>query len=117
MSLETENRIAHYQFRKQIFPFLRPHQLNKKCYTDTLKWRISGKVKYTQIFFLAKSIMVVCISITYVVKAYTAYEDFFVNYDTHTRIVSDNCQAKDKSKKIMALLSEYQVKRGFTVAG
>ena len=74
-------------------------------------------MKYTQIFFLAMSIMVVCISITYVVKAYTAYEDFFVNYDTHTRIVSDNCQAKDKSKKIMALLSEYQVKRGFTVAG
>ena len=59
VSLETENHRVPRQIMKQRFPFLRPRRLNEKCYTDIFEWKVAGKVKYTQIFFLAKSRMVV----------------------------------------------------------
>ena len=78
---------------------------------------MAGKDKYIQIFFLAKSRLVVCISISCVAKACEAYEEFFVNYGAPTRIIADKHQAENKGKKVMALLLKYQVERGFTVAG
>ena len=102
---------------KQRFPFLRPRRLNEKCYTDTFEWKVAGKVKYTQIFFLAKSRLVVCISILCVTKVCETYEEFSVNYGAPTRIIADKHQAENKGKKVMSLLLKYQVERGFTVAG
>ena len=42
---------------------------------------------------------------------------FFADYGAPTWMVADNHQAENRSNKVIALLLEYQVKRGFTVAG